>query len=358
MPHTFADTKIYEWAISAANLGVWTYDLRNGSWWLSQSAGLILGIGAGSKVSRERFMDCLSSIERLRVETAWSRLIDDAVAYDLEYVIELDGCERWVWERAEIEMGPDGEASRILGVLQDVTARRASEKQIRYRANHDALTALPNRHMLDEFLEKSVAMSGRRNERMALLAIDLDRFKQVNDSYGHAVGDHVLQAASKRMLGCLRSSDMLARQGGDEFIAVLQGVDYDATVGLIALRLIEERERHLRPSNRNGGFAMGAFRRALPFRRFSKVWGAATTVAVEARARRARCSVRGKVRQPKTMGALGLARRTRPSGPQGRQSLFLTRILNLIGGLIITCATRPPTCRPRLPGLSGVNSGT
>jgi diguanylate cyclase (GGDEF)-like protein len=239
----FAGSKMHQWAISRANISLWTYELHNDCWSTSHQGKALFGFDADSGLGREAFLSRLSSIERLRVETAWCRLMDDGLAYDIEYVIELDGCERWLWERAEIECAPDGEPYRVLGMVQDVTSRRANEQEIRFRANYDRLTGLSNRHMLDEYLEKSVAMASRRNERMALMAIDLDRFKQVNDTHGHAIGDLVLQAAAKRMQACLRASDMLARQGGDEFIAVLPGVDYDATVGVIALRLIEEVSR-------------------------------------------------------------------------------------------------------------------
>lgn len=232
-----------QWALSISKVGIWALDLKNQSLSVSPETADMFGFTENSTFSREAALERLPSIDRLRVETAWSRLIEEGATYDLEYVIEWNGTERWVWERAECECGSDGEIRRVRGMVQDITERREAERKVRLQANYDALTALPNRYMLDEYLEKSAALARRRNERMALMAIDLDRFKQVNDTYGHAVGDQVLQAAAKRMKACLRASDMLARQGGDEFIAVLLGIDFDATVGLVALRLIEEVSR-------------------------------------------------------------------------------------------------------------------
>ena len=231
------------WALSISKVGIWVFDLNDQSWELSPEASEMFGFAADSKCIREIALERLSNIERLRVETAWSRLIEEGATYDLEYVIEWNGAERYVWERAECDRGSNGEVCRVRGMVQDITERREAERKVRLQANYDALTALPNRYMLDEYLEKSIALARRRNERMALMAIDLDRFKEVNDTYGHAIGDQVLQAAAKRMKACLRASDMLARQGGDEFIAVLQSVDFDATVGLVALRVIEEVSR-------------------------------------------------------------------------------------------------------------------
>lgn len=232
-----------QWALSISKVGIWVFDLNVQSLNFSPEAAEIFGFAADAACKREIVLERLSSIERLRVETAWNRLLEEGVPYDIEYLIEWNGTERWVWERAERECGSDGEVCRVRGMVQDITERRAAERKIRLQANYDALTSLPNRYMLDEYLESSVSLARRRNERMALMAIDLDRFKQVNDTYGHAVGDQVLQAAAKRMKSCLRASDMLARQGGDEFIAVLQCVDFDATAGLVALRLIEEVSR-------------------------------------------------------------------------------------------------------------------
>jgi diguanylate cyclase (GGDEF)-like protein len=199
------EKRIYKWAFLASKMGVWRYDLCDDFWLVSDAAMGVFGFSQDADVTRESLMASLSSIDRLRVDLAWNMLINDAIPFCIEYEITGSQGNSWVWEKTEI--------------------------------------GLPNRRVLDEFLDKSVAMSHRRNERMALMAIDLDRFKVVNDTHGHAVGDLVLQMASKRMEACLRASDMVARQGGDEFIAVLQNIDHDAMAGVVALRIIEELSR-------------------------------------------------------------------------------------------------------------------
>jgi diguanylate cyclase (GGDEF)-like protein/PAS domain S-box-containing protein len=238
-----AEKRMYEWAFSASKMGVWRYDLANHAWLVSDQAMQVFGFTEAALIERESLMARLSNVDRLRVDTAWNMLLHDAQPFNIEYEITDSQGPRWVWEKAEIECDEVGEPCHLIGVVQDISERRIQDKELFRRANYDVLTGLPNRQVLDEYLDKSFALCHRRNERMALMAIDLDRFKEVNDTYGHAAGDLVLQMASRRMEACLRASDMVARQGGDEFIAVLQGVDHDAMAGVVALRLIEEISR-------------------------------------------------------------------------------------------------------------------
>jgi diguanylate cyclase (GGDEF)-like protein len=113
------------------------------------------------------------------------------------------------------------ETEAVLGAM--VEAAKAM-KQVKFLAQHDALTLLPNRLLFDEVAERSLALSGRQDQTLALLALDLDGFKAVNDTLGHAAGDEVLKAVAQRTLKTIRASDIAARIGGDEFILLLVGV--------------------------------------------------------------------------------------------------------------------------------------
>ena len=113
------------------------------------------------------------------------------------------------------------------------------ENQLRHTAHHDALTGLPNRRYLMDLLAHSVARSRRENGKMAVMFMDLDKFKQVNDTLGHDIGDLLLQESSKRIKACLRDSDILARLGGDEFMVVLSLVSGREETGLVGQRIIE-----------------------------------------------------------------------------------------------------------------------
>ena len=113
------------------------------------------------------------------------------------------------------------------------------ESQLRHTAHHDALTDLPNRRYLLEILNHSIARAQREETRLAIMFIDLDKFKHINDTLGHDIGDLLLKESSKRIKECLRGSDILARLGGDEFMALLVNVSNEDEVGLVADRIIK-----------------------------------------------------------------------------------------------------------------------
>ncbi|MFH1034448.1 MAG: PAS domain S-box protein [Pseudomonadota bacterium] len=117
-----------------------------------------------------------------------------------------------------------GHATNYIAVFHDLTDIRRGEEQIKYQAHHDALTGLPNRTLFDDRLEQAMAHSDRQGQRLALMFLDLDRFKQINDSLGHQVGDMMLQEVARRIKGCLRDTDTVARLGGDEFTVIVPNV--------------------------------------------------------------------------------------------------------------------------------------
>ncbi len=120
--------------------------------------------------------------------------------------------------------GPDGRAIGVQGAFIDATRREQAARDADYLAHHDGLTGLPNRWLLRDRLGRALSLAARHGGRVAVMFIDLDRFKQVNDLHGHAVGDRLLVQAGERLVGALRASDTVARQGGDEFIALLPDV--------------------------------------------------------------------------------------------------------------------------------------
>lgn len=117
--------------------------------------------------------------------------------------------------------GPDGAIRGYLGIASDIGEQKAAENRIRFLAHFDALTELPNRNALEQRLTEAQVQCKRNNTTLALLFLDLDRFKYVNDSLGHQAGDLLLQAVSRRFTHCVRSEDMVARTGGDEFVILL-----------------------------------------------------------------------------------------------------------------------------------------
>lgn len=137
----------------------------------------------------------------------------------------------------------------LMLLTSDVTERKRSEELIWYQANFDALTSLPNRQMIRDRLAQEIKQSDRSGEPLALLLIDLDQFKEVNDTLGHDVGDALLKNAAMRILGCVRHSDAVARLGGDEFIIVLAGLSSIDYVGDIAQKIIHKLSEPYRLGN-------------------------------------------------------------------------------------------------------------
>ncbi len=118
----------------------------------------------------------------------------------------------------------EDEADNVIqyaGVISDITGRKQYEEQIKYKAYHDALTALPNRDLLNDRLNLELIHSSRENNKIAVMFLDLDGFKQVNDNFGHDKGDILLQNVAQRLIDCVRKGDTVARLGGDEFIIVI-----------------------------------------------------------------------------------------------------------------------------------------
>ena len=147
------------------------------------------------------------------LQGAGSGLIDE------ESVHRPDGTPRWIrTHKIALADAGRGTPRYVLGVSEDITDRRASEARIAHMAHHDALTDLPNRFLLDDRLQAALARLPGSSELLALLYIDLDGFKAVNDASGHANGDRLLCAVADRLRGALRVSDTVARLGGDEFV--------------------------------------------------------------------------------------------------------------------------------------------
>lgn len=129
-------------------------------------------------------------------------------------------------------------APAVQTVIRDITRRKDYEDQLRKQALHDALTGLPNRALLMDRLEQAIALADRRRHAVFVLFFDLDRFKYVNDTLGHDAGDELLCVITERMAECARKCDTLARLGGDEFVMVVDGIDDEAFVPMLAQRIM------------------------------------------------------------------------------------------------------------------------
>jgi len=145
-------------------------------------------------------------------------------------IVRPDGTVRWLEERSKIVRGIAGNVVRIDGVGIDVTQRKEQQARIEYLATHDALTDLANRNLLGDRINQAMLHANRTEHLLVLLFLDLDRFKDVNDSLGHFIGDLLLKNVSARLQQIIRETDTVARQGGDEFIILLQDLQVQQDV--------------------------------------------------------------------------------------------------------------------------------
>ena len=164
--------------------------------------------------------------DRERAEEAFNALYSTG-RQEIEYkIVWPDGDLRWIRVRARLIVDADGQPNRIDGITTDITERHLIQERLRHDAFHDALTGLANRSLLMDRLQQTIRRSQRRDDILfALLCLDLDRFKVINDSLGHVFGDRLLVAVAQRLKKCQRTGDTVARLGGDEFVILLEDID-------------------------------------------------------------------------------------------------------------------------------------
>jgi diguanylate cyclase (GGDEF)-like protein/PAS domain S-box-containing protein len=194
-----------------------------------------------SPITLDAWLEAVHSDDRRRVRRAMKRI---ASGYSEEYrIVRPDGVCRWVHDRAFPVREEGGRVRRITGIAADVTERKEIEERLRYLAHFDQLTELPNRVLFKDRLQQAIAQAGRNHRHVAVMFVDLDGFKVVNDTYGHAVADELLADVARRLKSCTRVSDTVARLGGDEFGIVLTNLNQANAGQTVAQKTIEALSR-------------------------------------------------------------------------------------------------------------------
>ena len=173
------------------------------------------------------------------------RMLDGEIrTYQMEKrYFHKEGQVVWALLSVSLVHDEEGEPLYFVSQIQDITERKVLEERLQHRAFHDYLTELPNRQLFMDRLGQALRRTGRRHKRIAVLFMDLDGFKVVNDSLGHQVGDLLLTVVAQRLRRCLRPEDTLARFGGDEFVMMIEGLDDPAQAVRVAERITEELRR-------------------------------------------------------------------------------------------------------------------
>jgi diguanylate cyclase (GGDEF)-like protein/PAS domain S-box-containing protein len=226
-----------------AHLGSWDWDVRSGKVRWSDETFRIYGLAPQVFVpSFDKLLEVVHPEDRQSLSEHLNAALQQDGPYDFEHrIVRPDGEVRVVNRRAEVVRDENDEPLKMVGTVHDITERKALEEKLEHQALHDPLTHLPNRALFMDRLRHALSRAKRSKREVAILFMDLDNFKVINDSLGHRAGDRVLVTASKRIQSVLRPEDTVARLGGDEFILLLEGID--ATAAVHASERVQERLR-------------------------------------------------------------------------------------------------------------------
>ena len=227
-------------AVEAARIGFWDWDvIRDEQVW-SDICKELLGLRPESTTNFQVLINSVHPDDRKALGDELKAAIEEKRDYGLEFrAVWPDGSVHWQAAKGRAFFDETGHTTRMAGIVMDITARKVAEKQIQYLAYYDALTGLPNRTLLEDRMATALAGARRRNDKVAILFFDLDRFKDINDSMGHPVGDVLLQQVAERLKTCAREQDTVARVGGDEFIIMLTGLKDVPDTAIAAERLMD-----------------------------------------------------------------------------------------------------------------------
>lgn len=210
--------------------GFWDWDLERDEVYYSPRWWHMLGYSEGELPADSALWRSLmhADDQERATQVLGAALANGTNSYDVEFrLLHKDGHYLNFISRGFILRDGNGKAIRISGANMDITERKQMEQQVRHLAFYDALTQLPNRRLLHDRLSRAMAASKRNNCYGAVMFLDLDNFKPINDTHGHGVGDALLIEAANRLKTCIRDIDTVARFGGDEFVVTLSDLNAD-----------------------------------------------------------------------------------------------------------------------------------
>ena len=220
-------------------IGGFDLDVRSGQFQWTDENYRIHGIDPGTPVSVESLMPHYDAVSQAKLRDSLARLASGESEEESAEVEFMNSAERRIVLRLTATLERlDGVPWRITGLAQDITEERQAGERIEQLAHFDPLTLLPNRFLFRQRAVDAIRVAQRARLHLALLFVDLDRFKYVNDTLGHAAGDQLLQEVAARLKGCLRGSDLIGRQGGDEFMVMLCELRKPEDAAMVAAKII------------------------------------------------------------------------------------------------------------------------
>ena len=232
-------------AQTLAQIGSYITDLKTGVWKASPALEQIFGIDSSFVTNIENWGKLMAPGYEKKMLDYYQSVVQGDGKFNMDYEIirPCDGQTRWVAALGQFIYDADGTPAFLKGTIQDITERKLAEQQIRKLAFFDSLTGLPNRRLLMDRLQHALASSVRRQQYGALILIDLDNFKNINDTLGHKQGDLFLQQVAQRLEACVRDSDTVSRLGGDEFVVLLEDLGEDALQAASQAAVVAEKVR-------------------------------------------------------------------------------------------------------------------
>jgi diguanylate cyclase (GGDEF)-like protein/PAS domain S-box-containing protein len=228
-------------AMEAAQMGMWYWECDTDRFQYSDGLATLFGRPTDAPtVGYRQLQEALHHDDRELFEASARHAVRQGTDVQLDFrVVWPDGSIHWIANRAQVHRNPEGHAVRMVGVAMDITDRKLAEQRIAHMAHHDALTGLPNRVLLRDRIQQAIAQAHRNGTQLAVLFIDLDRFKMINDSLGHQLGDRLLQSVASRILVCVREGDTVSRVGGDEFVIVIPEIEAASDASAVASKILE-----------------------------------------------------------------------------------------------------------------------
>ncbi|MBV8469155.1 MAG: EAL domain-containing protein [Burkholderiaceae bacterium] len=226
-----------------ASLASYEINLQTGDIKVSRNMYAVLGIEPRHAMTVDNWIALIPEPPRSEIRNYFNHIVANRLPFIREYpIIRRDnGEQRWMFSKGQLHMGSSGQPIALMGTLQDISERKRAEDEIKNLAYFDSLTALPNRRHLIDSLKHELAQNSRRTSTSALLLIDLDNFKSLNDTRGHDVGDLLLKEVAHRLSRCTREADIVARLGGDEFVVVLTELNEHPHNAAMAVEMICEK---------------------------------------------------------------------------------------------------------------------
>jgi diguanylate cyclase (GGDEF)-like protein/PAS domain S-box-containing protein len=227
-------------AMDQSGLAVWDWDVQAGRIWFSRGWQQLTGGQSEVGLPTER-LNRIPVADQERLAHQMQMLLDGTEShFASEHILKTDdGRERWVVERVQtLARDAQGRATRLVALVEDISERRIRMATMERLASHDPLTGLPNRALLHDRLQQALTRANRKNCMVAVIYLDVDHFKHINDSLGHRVGDQVLSALAHALQHWLRKMDTLSRRGGDEFVLLLPELDNAAQAGRVCEKLM------------------------------------------------------------------------------------------------------------------------